>query len=137
MPCHTDISFLLQIARNEKRPLALAETALALAFPDDSATDSAPAVIAAEVLDNAARGHHATRSALAAAALTGVEATPDWAQSQIHPEGLPHVALLRALVVFTAQHMAERPAAVRLLAHVLAPPTRVRQPLPLAAQSAT
>ncbi|WP_042422339.1 hypothetical protein [Streptacidiphilus anmyonensis] len=125
MPCTTDVSFLLQIARDEKRPQPLAEAALALAFPDDDrVTDSAPAVIAAEVLDNAARGHVATRSALAAAALTGLEGAPAWAQSQIHPEGLPHAALLRALVVFTAQHLAERPAALRLLAHVLAPPMR-------------
>ncbi|MEY9873329.1 alpha-D-ribose 1-methylphosphonate 5-triphosphate synthase subunit PhnH [Streptacidiphilus sp. MAP12-33] len=127
MPCHTDVSFRLQISRAEKRPLALAEAALALALPDDdtaTATDSAPAVIAAEVLDNAARGHLATRSALAAAALTGLEGAPAWAQAQIHPEGLPHMALLRALVVFTAQHVTTRPAAVRLLTHVLAPPTR-------------
>ncbi|WP_042426750.1 hypothetical protein [Streptacidiphilus anmyonensis] len=85
MPCHTDVSLLLHLARDEKRPLALA-------FPDDAPTDSAPAVIAAEVLDNAARGHVATRSALAAA----------------------------------AQHITERPAALRLLAHVLAPPMRGR-----------
>lgn len=126
MPCCTDLTFLLRLARGEHRPLALAEAAITLAFPDDTPTDSACAVIAAELLDDAARGHVATRSALAAAALTGLDGAPAWALAQIDPEGLAHLALLRALVAFTAQHMAERPAALRLLAHVLAPPKQAR-----------
>ncbi|WP_042373867.1 hypothetical protein [Streptacidiphilus neutrinimicus] len=124
MPCCTDVSILLQLTRNADDPLSLAEAAIEIAYPDGDATDSASAVIAAEVLDHATRGHVATRSALAAAALTGLEGTPAWARAQIASEGHPHLALLRALVVFTAQHIDDSPAALRLLAHVLAPPRR-------------
>ncbi|SEM70240.1 hypothetical protein [Streptacidiphilus jiangxiensis] len=122
MPCYTDFSFLLQLARDADAPIGLAEGAIALVYPDSDATDSAPAVLAAELLDDAAHGHAATRSALAAAALTGQEAAPAWAGRQIHPCGLTHLALLRALVLYVAHRLPERPDQLCLLAHVLAPP---------------